>query len=739
MILTNKHYFSQVAIGLVITLAVLTLQFAPVSYLSKVVNRLDGILYDLKLSYLAPWSASETNIHIIDIDEQSLQTIGRMPWPRSQFAALTEKLTELGAITIAFDILFTEPEINPANKVLSKLVDPQSINQVKAIAQTLDGDYWFAQAMQQNEVILATLFHQQKNIQKGHLATAKLNNLGDNSHHHLHTFAGYSANTEKLAKQAISQGFVNAVFDDDGFIRRSPLVIEHNGNIYPSLALAAFQSYTLADNIELHWQQQQQQAFLTAVKIGHAVIPTDNKGQLLLPFRKSAYYYPYTSAADILMNKITDDRFENAVVFIGTSATGLADLRTTPVSLTFPGVEIHATLFDALMSPETQPYRPDWWQAAVAILLIFCGLFFALLLPKLSPRATEVIALLTFIFVVCSNLVLWQKSYIDLPLTSLILLIMALSTYYISYGFIKESSRRKQVKAIFEQYVPPAHINEILEQPDSANLIGKKKNLTVLFSDIRSFTTIAEQLPPEQLSLWLNQFFSAITRNIFQHQGTIDKYVGDMVMAFWGAPLNDEQQATHSVKSAFAMLSTVEQLKTVYQDKGWPTVQIGIGINSGEMNVGDMGSRYRLNYTVLGDAVNLGSRLESLTKYYNLALLIGEQTKRCIADESPMWFSELALLTVDKVNVKGKSQPVTIYSPIAAQATDEQINQCQQFNKMINHYFCREFKLAQQVLTAISHDFFNAKLLSIYQQRISEMLANPPNDDWQGVVIHQEK
>ena len=739
MTLSKHSYFVQLGVGLSITFIVLFLQFSPISYVIDTIERLDGIIYDTRLSYLPPWPKSTTNIQIVDIDEKSLQEFGRMPWPRKLFAELTNKLTELGAITIAFDVLFTEPEINPTTPVMAAITDEQAIKHVQAVAKQLDGDISFANAMTKNEVVLATLFHQQANIQKGQLSAPNIINKGISSHNKLHEFSGFSANTKVLAEHAIGQGFVNAVADPDGFIRRSPLIVQQNGNIYPSLALAAFQSYTLADSIELHWQQQQNQAFLTAVTIGNATILTDNKGQLLLPFRQSAYYYPYSSAANILADRINDKRFKGAVVFVGTSATGLADLRTTPVSLNFPGVEIHATLFEALMTPEIQPYRPDWWQAAIAIILVIIGLSFSFILPKLTPKATELVALVTLTFVIIANLTLWHQVYIELPLTSIIALIMCLSTYYISHGFLIENTRRKQVKAIFEQYVPPAHIDEILEKPEQINLQGEKKQLTVLFSDVRGFTSISESLTPEQLSTWLNQLFSPMTQDIFDHSGTIDKYVGDMVMAFWGAPLDDKYHATNALKTAFSMLATIKKLNDVSELKQWPKAKIGIGINTGDMIVGDMGSKYRLSYTVLGDAVNLASRLESLTKYYGVDILVGEDTMQKLEDESVQLMAKIPFLIVDKVNVKGKTTPVTMYSPVSLTPSTEQISQCTQFNLMMKHYFDKNFTDAKKIQSQLADIFFNPILLTLIEQRIDQMLDNPPNEESNGAFIHTSK
>ncbi len=716
----------------------LVVQFSSNVTVSNTLNRLDGIIYDFRLQYLPPWPESQANIQIVDIDEVSLQEFGRMPWPRSQFATLTNKLTQLGAITIAFDVLFTEAEPNPANIVANAVADPISKKRIQAVADELDGDLLFAQSMQENEVVLATLFHQQKKIQKGSLFPSKLTVNKDNATNQLHKFSGFSANTQLLAKHAISQGFVNAIADPDGFIRRSPLLVQQGDSIYPSLALAAFKSYTLADELELLWQNQQQQSFLTGVKIGQSVISTDNKGQLLLPYRSKAYYYPYTSTADVLADRVNDQRFDGAVVFVGSSATGLADLRTTPVALNFPGVEIHATIFDALMSPETQPYRPDWWQGAIALTLLTVGLLLSYFLPKLEPISAEILALAMLITLLLLNFILWHQFAIDLPLTSALALVISLSLYYLAYGLLRENKRRQQVKSVFGQYVPAAHIEEILATQDTIKLDGEKKCLSVLFADIRQFTTISESLTPQQLSQWLNEFFTPITKDIFDNKGTIDKYVGDMVMAFWGAPLKDEQHALNAIKTAFAMIATVRRLEQDFKSQHLPVAKLGIGINTGEMNVGDMGSQYRLSYTVLGDAVNLGSRLEGLTKFYHVDILIGETTKTQAVQSSTNTETEISYLLIDKVNVKGKIHPVKIYNPVAL-PSPEQVIQCQQFNLMMNDYFQQNFITALEKLAQITNDFDKQPLLDLYRQRIEHLVAKPPAPNWNGAFVHTAK
>ena len=734
----SKRLIHQRLAGAVVTFLLMIWQFFPLQPLSHTLERLDGIIYDYRLNILPPWPESVTNIQIVDIDERSLHIHGRMPWPRKQFAELVKKLTDLGAITIAFDILFTEPEINPAESVLALLSDADSKSSVEIIAEQLDGDRHFATSFAENEVVLATLFHHDVDIRKGMMKSSTIVGSVANKSHKLHRFSGYSANTELIANPAVGQGFVNVVPDVDGFIRRAPLVVVNQGVAYPSLALEAFRSYSLADEVTLEWQQPEQ-SNMAAVHIGKSRIPTDNHGQLLIPFRSVPFYYSYTSAADILAGKIGDSRFNNAVVFVGTSAIGLADLRTTPVSINFPGVEIHATIFDALMSPESLPYRPDWWQGAVFVFLLFYALILTLILPRLGAISGELFALSILVLATGSNFLLWRWQAIDLPLTSILVLIFSLSGYFISYGYLSENKRRKQVKAVFDRYVSPAHIDEMLEQPQEMNLKGQKKFLTVLYADIRDFTKLSESLTPEQLSTWLNRVFSPLTSDIFTHKGTIDKYVGDMVMAFWGAPLSDERQASHAVATAFAMQASIEKLNKAFSAEGLPLVRIGIGINSGMMNVGDMGSEYRLSYTVLGDAVNLGSRIESLTKYYGVCLLMSEFTKNAAIKEPQSNWKEQDFLLIDKVNVKGKTVPITLYSPIPAVEGDLFKQQCYLFEQALALYFQTEFAQAKAYLNKLDESFVYKRLLALYLQRIETLIDKPLPIDWNGVYSHKQK
>jgi adenylate cyclase len=728
---------------------IIALQFFSPRVLEQTVQRVDGLIYDLKIKLLPLQKALQqpahktphdnlkspiTNIQIVDIDEVSLATIGRMPWPRDKFALLTQKLTQQGAIVIAYDVLFSEKQENPTDKI-NRILPLLTENEKALLTTAFDDDALFTKALKSNDVVLANLFHHQQNIHVGKLANPiTIDESLDKdliAKSRILSFSGHSSPITDFSNVAIGQGFMNAVTDFDGIVRRSPLVVEFQQQFYPSLALEAFRIYSLADNIELNWSRQSDIVHIQGIKVGKTVVPTDVQGQILIPYRGAAKSYPYTSAADVLAGKINDNRFEQAIVFVGTSAVGLADLRATPVSVSFPGVEINANIFNALMSPAVIPYQPDWQQGAVLILLVLIALISLLVYPNKSALFSLVFSFLLVASTIAFNLLLWRFYSIDLPLATTLLLVVLLSVYYLSVGFFTESNRRKNIKLMFAQYVPNAHIEKLLTQKSTINLDGEKKELTVMFCDVRSFTSISESMTANELKEWLNTLFTPLTNEILQHDGTIDKYVGDMIMAFWGAPIDDENHAMKSIQTAFAMLAAVNKLNVINQQQGKAVIEMGIGINSGEMNVGDMGSDFRRSYTVIGDNVNLASRLESLTKQYFVNILVGEFSKQ----QAP----KFDYLLVDKVNVKGKKHAVKIYTPLEPHLIEQQKQQVELFNKAVNAYFIKKFGLAEQNLLSISSDFSYYSLVELYLSRINMFKLTPPDENWDGSFVHQHK
>lgn len=713
-------------------------QFIPLTATQNTLNRLEGIIYDAKLKYLPAQPKPVTNVQIVDIDERSLVEIGRMPWRRDYYANLIDKLTEAGALVIVFDVLLSEPQDNVASQVFSYLKNNSGKDSIEILKTfenqsfgAFDFDGQLGQSAFNSEVVFSNLFHMQENLQTGNLKTSPIVQLRPQGQAHVNRFYGYAFPIEKLTSNSSGVGFMNSVEDDDGFVRRAALVAEFDGELYPSLALEAFRVYSLADDIEPIWSLSDRDVFMEGVKIGNQRVATDNQGTILVPFRGPPRTYQYTPAADVLLNRIEDNRFEQSVIFVGTSATGLADLRVTPMSINYPGVEIHATVFDGLVEPQYIPHRPDYWQGAIALTLLIFAIVSILLFPHFGPLGTTICTVTLLLLVGAINRYLWTYHFIDLPMVSSITLLLLISTYFVASGFFMESSQRRQVKAIFDQYVPPAHIERLLNDPDSVSLDGEKKEISVMFSDIRNFTNISESMTADGLKKWLNQYFSPTTQIILEHDGTIDKYVGDMVMAFWGAPLEDPAHANKSITASFAMLDKLRELNVIFEKENKPLVSIGIGINTGEMNVGDMGSDFRRNYTVIGDAVNLGSRLEGLTKFYGLELLVSEFTMKQAG--------EYEFICVDKVKVKGKDEPVTIYTPIPPNSDPAFIDNAHQFSNAMHQYFEKHFEEAQNILRNIESNWPYQKLVELYMERTEHLAEDPPQGDWDGSFTHKTK
>ncbi len=703
-------------------------------------KRLEGIAYDFKLvHFIHPAPVSPANIQIIDIDEQSLKEIGRWPWPRSQLARLVDTLTAQGAIVISFDMLFSEPQQNPVEQVNKALQKRKRNYDFGDLIKELDNDVIFAKAISQNDVILGTLLQQNRGIVLGKMQAPAINQIATlvknkdiiNNNHQLHQFKGFNASIEKLNKAALGQGYINAVFDEDGFIRRTALISAYKDTIYPSLALETFRAYSFAPNITPIWHVENNSVLLSGLAIGTSIIRTDNRAQMLIPFRGGIKRYSYTSATAVMNEKVVDKRFEGAVVFIGSSAVGMADLRTTPVSLLYPGVEVHATVFDALVQPENQVVQPEWWLGANILLILILGLWLSYILIEKSPVAMLMIAASVLGAVWAANVYIWHVYQIHLPIIALLLVLFVISITAIMKGFYQENLQRKHVKDIFGQYVPPAHIDELLNDTNASSMDGERKEMTVLFADIRNFTHLSEGLNANELKQLLNDYLSPITEVIFKHGGTIDKYVGDMVMAFWGAPLNDAMHAEHAVNAAFDMLTKTAQLSNEFKQRGLPAIAIGIGINTGMMNVGDMGSSFRRAYTVLGDAVNLGSRLESLTKYYGVDMLISETTL--------MQCSSYHFHFVDKVKVVGKDKTTNLYMPIKKPINESQLQQADYFEQCFLCYTNKDFTKSMAIIDKLLQLAPKCKLYLLFKKRLQVLLQKPPSTDWDGSFTHTNK
>ncbi len=704
-----------IGFGLALTCAAAWSELTSNGIVREAVQRLDDMGYDLKLRAAALSNAKQANsaIVIVDIDEKSLKEQGRWPWPRNKIAELITKTQAAGATVIALDMGFPEPEPNIAALVLAKLPPPllktNSMLMQKILPQ-FDYDQMLAQSIKNGETVLGMTFHDVATVTTGPRPQPVMTlNNSDAQKLILPHMSGYTNNIALLNQAAKSTGFINAFADSDGIIRHAALLLHYQNGIYPSLALEAARLYLLSD-IKLDMQRENNVITIDAIQLGKQIIPTDIRGRVLIPFRGPAGSFPYFSATDILNNRLPANALLNKLVFMGTSAFGLGDLQSTAVGSAYPGVEIHANIAAGILANHF-PKEPTWLSGAELIFTILMGLLFSCLFPLLAPRGLIISVITIPAFLILANSMLFEKTAIVASVAVPILLIIILATLNMAFGYLLESRRRDQLKNIFGQYLAPAYIEELLKQNSKNTLAGESREMTVLFSDIRSFTSLSEKMAAADIKALLNLFFTPMTKIIFECNGTIDKYVGDMIMAFWGAPLPDAKHPRQAIIAALAMQAKVRELNPLFIERGLPALKIGIGINTGLMNVGDMGSEFRRAYTVIGDTVNLASRLESLTKYYGVDIIAGEQT---YANQPDFVFRKL-----DYVRVKGKEIAVTIYEPLCTRQdlTPALQEELAQYEQALGCYFNKQWQQAIDLFKALVEKYPDSRLYSIYLAR----------------------
>jgi len=734
-----KKYFALTRasiIGFAITLAVLSWEYTeavnPLADTSF--NRIEQFFYDLRFRLtLDPEVApSPHNIVILDIDEKSLQAEGRWPWSRVRIGTLVEKLAEDGALVVAFDIVFSEAERNPVTEVLTHYPIYNIQEELKKIEAIADADQVFARSFSKTDVILGYFFDVE-----GSKVGATPPAVMDIGEEMLDTFwiqpmPVIISNLEVLQKSARGAGSVFTQPDADGVIRRSPLVMAYEGKLYPSLSLAAGMAYSFAEDINLTTSELNGLTSITSLTISEFTANTDSRGSVLVPYIGKQKSFPYISATDVLNDRVEPGTLQGAIVLVGTSALGLKDLRTTPLETSYPGVEVHANILKGLLEGGI-PFQPDWESGLIRTLIILLGFLLAGFLPHMGSVAMMFTGIGSLFAYLVFNYYLWTVSRFDLSQAPIVILVLSITILNIAVGFFQESSRRRNLKDMFGQYVPPAHIDKMVNSGNQDAFASDSREMTVLFSDIRSFTSISEGLSAEELKLMLNEYFTPITQIIFETDGTIDKYVGDMVMAFWGAPLEDANHRLHAIEASLAMLKKTEELKPIFKAKGLPEINIGVGLNSGLMNVGDMGSQYRRAYTVLGDAVNLSSRLESLTKFYGVRCLVGENTLEGIKD--------YAFREVDRIQVKGKENSVNVFEPIGkiSELSAVQLKELESYHAGLDLYRHQQWEDAQKIFKHLKNQFPETALYQLYLERIAEnQNANLPAD-WDGTFRHTSK
>jgi adenylate cyclase len=705
---------------------------------------LDNQIYDLRLRLTLPENVDK-KVTIIDIDEKSLEKIGQWPWDRKTMAKIIDNLFDTYKVNVVgFDIVFAEKDEDPSDKFLinmakGPLAENTNFQQVYAKAKpSLQRDLSFAKALKNRKTVMGVVFYNDEEVpKKGALPegvpqfTKKIIDTFD-----FVEAKSYTANLDILQKSAHSAGFFdNPILDEDGVFRKVPLLQEYNGKIYQSLAMAVTRASLTNNEIKISYAELDDEGIeksLEWIYIGDIAIPVNENAGVLVSYIGKQHSFEYISAVDVLNKKAPIDSLKDKIVLFGTSAAGLLDLRTTPLEKAYPGVEVHANIIQGILD-QTIKHKPEYLLGFEILMLLAFGIALTFILPALSPLWGTLVMALSMAIVLIIDYISWNSWQMVLPIATSLALIFMLYILNMTYGFFVESRGKRQLTHLFGQYVPPELVDEMSKNLTEINLDGELRNMSVLFTDVRGFTSISENMEPKELTTFINAFLTPLTHVIHHNRGTIDKYMGDAIMAFWGAPLEDHQHARHALTAGLEMLVAIKKLNAEFKKQGKPDIRIGVGVNTGEMNVGNKGSEFRVDYTVLGDSVNLGSRLEGLTKNYGVDMLTSEATRH----EVP----EFEYRELDLVRVKGKKKPVTIYEPIdLIENIDKHERQAiKQFHHAIKLYRQQNWDDAEQTIFALSQQDQDRKIYQIYLDRIAYFRNHSPGADWDGVFTHTTK
>lgn len=723
----------------------------------------------------------DPRIIIVDIDQRSQEELGRWPFPRIHFAHLMDALRNDGAKVVAFDMTFSKPDqtVLPLQDLSADLaaqaksgltVNPAVRSAIERREKQYDYDQQFAESLKQfGHVVLGNYFLYTTADLEG-VSNQTLDNyanllayfpypqvvgypptLGEDGRGRVRVIdiyetqylvpSGAEANaadfTSAVASEKGGAGFFNVTVDADTVVRRLPLAIPYgrdpdkkNWDFYPSLDVQVIRLFLgLRDeDMTLNYGD----AGITTVQFGqNLTVHPDDLSRILVNFHGPSQTYPYVSFGDVALRKFSPGTFKDKIVLIGASATGIGDLRATPFGgIDFPGVEIHANLIDNILNQQFMVHRAPQVLADIGFIFLF-GLPLGLWLAVVHPRW---MALGFMLLIPFAGIVYWaflHGWWLNFIVPALFTLIPNVSLVALYRVFFEEQEKRK-IRGAFQQYVSPEVIRRLLSDPERVR--PRKTEVTVLFSDIRGFTTISENLDAQELANLLNAYLTDMTKIIFRHQGTLDKYIGDAVMAIWGAPFDSEDHAAKCCAAAVHMLAKLGELQKDWRTRGLPELDIGIGINTGIASVGNMGSSLRYGYTAMGDSVNLASRLEGLNKEYGTRIVISESTRDQVHGED-LLFREL-----DLIRVKGKLQPVTIFEVLSTEAAaDGGKELVELFGRGRTAYKRQEWRTAKSVFEEILLRWPEDTPAQIFLARCAEYLEAKPANNWDGVYEMKHK
>ncbi|MEQ5775273.1 adenylate/guanylate cyclase domain-containing protein [Thalassospira sp. NFXS8] len=710
---------------------------------------------------IEPRQYQDVGVRIVDIDDKSLAELGQWPWPRTRLAELVYRLRMAGATVVGFDVIFAEPDRTSPSRVIGDWPQDDNTAKIRELATGLpDHDALFAQFIGGvGQIVTATQLTNNPLVtiprQVGNFSVA--GSQGRNIAEYIPTLAGATTNLPAIEDAAAGNALINVTPGADGVVRRVPLLLALDAEqpligkpVYPTLSmemLRVMQDAPKTMNVRLSgasgaasWTTSDG---VDAIRVGQLTIPSDATGNMWVYFT-GHQQDRYVSASDVMNDKLPKGALQDTAVLIGTSAAGLLDLRSSPLNPVLPGVEVHAEMLEQMLLQQFLS-RPYWASQAETLALVIVGLFFVIAIPRLGPLWPAIIGVAVIAGAIGFSWWAFRQHHmlIDPLYASLSTILVYLSGSLI--GFMRTEGEKRQVRGAFSTYLSPALVEQLAQHPERLKLGGEMRDMTLLFCDVRGFTTISESYKsdPQGLTQLINRLLTPLTGCILQRDGTIDKYMGDCIMAFWNAPLDVPLHPEKACEAALAMFVSLRALNAEREAEahaeGRPflPLNIGIGVNTGTCVVGNMGSDQRFDYSVLGDAVNLASRLEGQSKNYGVDIVIGQDSAVTVSNR-------FAVLQLDLIAVKGKSEAVEIFTVLGdrdLRDSNDFAELAQMHDAMIKAYRGQNWDQVETLLLSLRQNPVRdlSILYDMYDERIAAFRKSPPGPDWDGVFVATSK
>ncbi len=746
--MTTKQRFKKLItpsgfkIGFLLTVLALFIYAMDIPFL----NVIEQKAYDLHFRSRGPITPGN-EVVIVGIDEKSVNLLGRWPWPRTRIAELVDRLGSYGAKVIAFDIIFAEPDESSGALVLQELKTKVRNRDARAAlenaAREADNDSRLASSLKKapNTILGYFFFGSGEEIQhREKLQNSATDNLISSRYSSIR-YAGKDVappdlpraiaveqNIPQLSKAASGFGYFNIVPDSDGTVRWVPLAIRLGDDIYPHIAVEAVRRYRGSPPLIMNAAAYG----VDSIQIGRQVVPTDERGRLLINFRGPQKTFPHYSFIDVLNGTVPASAFKDKIVLVGATATGIYDMRVTPYSGVFPGIEINANIIDNLLKNDAIS-RPDWIVIFDVAAIVLLGIALSMIIARVRPIAATVVTVAMLAAYAVANELIFTHWRIWLTAIYPGMTMVLVFGGVITYRIMTEEKKKKEIKNAFSRYVSPSLVDDILKDPSKLVLGGEERRLTVFFSDIRGFTTISEGLTPQNLVKLINAYLTPMTDIILQSGGTVDKYMGDAIMAFWGAPVWQEDHAVRAARTALKMMEKLRALQAEWERKGLPKIDIGIGLSTGKLTCGNMGSTTRFDYTVMGDSVNLGSRLEGMNKEYGTHIIVPKYTYEEVKDK-------FILRQLDHIKVKGKKIPIKIFELMADKEGAPALREAAGlFETGLAAYRERNWDKAESFFRKTLGVLPGDKPSTVFLERVQYLRTVNLPDDWDGVYVMTKK